>query len=587
MDEAKLKRLGRAIETSYRGLESFRLLNSGLVKEFAGPGYGTAGDEINRQKYLNLMNQAIEAYMMLLSANVPRVLTTAKTKAYSGFATHLKTALNNLLVEIEFHKTHTDWVLDAFFCVGVVKIHMADTGEIVAEDDILMDPGTPFVSNISIDDWVYDKGATKLTRAKFMGDMYRIAFEELKNEQYDQEVVAELSPTSKQDGSGERLEQISVGTEVDDDEFEPMIDLADIYIASEKKVYTFAVTNRRTFTIDPRPLMEYDWVGTEKGPYRDLGFSKVPKNIMPVGPASQLIELDKLINNLMRKQSRQAHRQKENPVYTPAGADDARSLRNAGDGEWIKVQDPREVNVIRQGGADPGNQNFMLNSMELFDRMAGNLPALLGLGASSDTVGQEKLIHGAASRKEGQMSRIVFEATLDVIRELAFLLWNDKFKTIPGELTIDGFPGYSAESNWTPDDREGEFRDYQIDIDVHSLAYQSPGERVGAIMGLLERTYIPMMQVLEAQGGTIDFSELTDILSELLNLPRLKDVVVFTAPIAEQEAGGGMTGPSHERSMPASTQRSYVRQDAGSGPRAVPQQTAVPQQQQQAPQPSR
>jgi len=565
LDEQGYIRLGRAVETSYRKLDPFRRLAMGLVSEYAGPGYGEVRDHTAKTKHINLMNQTVDAYMMLLAANTPRVLMSTHNQAHSAFAQHFGVAVNNLLKEINFGVTHADWVLDAFFCVGVIKVHMADSGQIISEDDVQMDPGMPYASNVSIDDLVYDTSARKVSEAKFIGDMYRVPFDSLKDPMYDQEVVKNLRPTSKNGVDGDRLERISVGSETDDDEFEPMIDLADIYVPREKMIYTFPVRSRQLFTLGSKPIAKFEWLGTERGPYKVLGFNQVPKNIMPVSPAAHLATLDKLINNLMGKQARQAQRQKENPVFTPAGANDAEKLRLAADGEWVGVQDPREVNVIRSGGPDPGNQNFMLNSMEIFDRMAGNLPAMLGLGTSADTVGQEKLIHASASRKEAQMQRRVIESTVDVIEELAYLLWLDEFKTIPGQIELEGMPEYKAKSDWVPGDREGEFKDYQIQIDVHSMSYQSPSDRVKAVNSLLSQTYAPMMQMLAEQGGMIDFQRLTSFYSEMLNLPRLREIVVFTAPI-DDNPGATAGLPSR----PASTERRYIRQDGNSGPDSVP-----------------
>lgn len=561
LDEKGYRSLGQAVETSYRKLDPFRKLAKALVTEYVGPGYGDAKENDTRHKYLNLMNQTVDAYMMLLAANTPRVLVSTHNREHAGFASHFKVAINNLLKEINFGATHYDFVLDAFFCIGVIKVHMADSGQVLAEGDVQMDPGSPYASNVSIDDLVYDTTARKLSEVSFIGDMYRIPFEKLKDEHYDKDVVRNLKPTSKYAVDGERIEQISTGTETDDDEFRPMIDLCDIYVPSDGMIYTFPVTNRQLLTLGSVPVAKFEWMGTEKGPYKVLGFNTVPKNIMPVSPASHLADLDLLINNLMGKQARQAQRQKENLLYSPSGAEDALRIVAAADGEAIKVNDAKEFNVTRFGGSDAGNQRLLVNSVEMFDRMAGNLPAMMGLGASSDTVGQEKLIHASASRKEGQMQRRVVEAITDVIYELAFLLWQDEFKEIPGEVELEGMPQFKAQSNWTPDDREGDFKDYAFEIDVHSMSYQSPADRVKAINSLIGQIYAPMMQMLQQQGGSIDFAKLTSIYAELLNLPRLNEVITFTSPIDDGTGGIAMGGPG----KPATTERRYVRQDGPKG----------------------
>jgi len=270
-----------------------------------------------------------------------------------------------------------------------------------------------------------------------------------------------------------------------------------------------------------------EWKGKELGPYHLLHFDEVSENIMPCSTAADLQPLDRLINNLYRKNARKASRQKDTPIYSPSGEQTARRLRNASDGEWISVTDPREVSVIKHGGIDGPLHGFMLNSMELFDRMAGNLQAMLGLGPSSDTVGQERLIQQAGSRREGQLQTAVANATIKLIKDIGLLLWEDEFTEISGEDQLDSMPEIKYDSSWSPDSREGLFSDYKFDIDIYSMQYQTPASRVQSINQLLSTIYLPMMQSVQQQGGTIDLKKLTEIHSEMLNVPRLKDIVKF------------------------------------------------------------
>jgi hypothetical protein len=39
----------------------------------------------------------------------------------------------------------------------------------------------------------------------------------------------------------------------------------------------------------------------------------------------------------------------------------------------------KEIGLIRSNGADQGNQAYLLGVIEMFDRMAGNLTAMMGL----------------------------------------------------------------------------------------------------------------------------------------------------------------------------------------------------------------
>jgi hypothetical protein len=555
-NDSHRRRLFTSTRASYKSWEPFRKLVRGLVDEYTGPGY--CGRANQQEVLLNLMNQAIDAYTMSLVANRPRVLISTKKYHLNYFARLYQESLNNLIQEIGLEYTLRDAVLNAFFCLGVVKLHLADAAPVLMENDIWMNPGEPFASCLALDNFCCDVGAQRYDQVTFAGDSYRVPFEDLKSDLYDQEIVKDLHPTSKYNLTDtERLEFISKGQETDHDEFEPRIDLMDMWIPDDGRVYTFVMDPTDRFTSQHPPVAGMDWDGPEHGPYRLLGYNDVPENIMPVSPAGHLAGLARLANNLMEKQSTRARLQRDLFTYTPAGKESARRVKTAGDNEFIAVQDQNELKMLKVGGIDGSIEAFKLGVIEMFDRMAGNLSAKLGLGPQTDTVGQEKLIHGAVSVKEAFMQARTIDFASGIIKDLGKMLWDDQAKTVPGRLTVEGAPEYSAEVTWRPGHREGRFNDYDFEVDVFSMPHQSPSQRVQSLNQLLTGIYIPMSEQLSAQGGSINLQELTDIYAELMNLPRLKRVIQFTTPAAQEgpESGG----------MPAQTSREYIRRSVPTG----------------------
>ena len=546
-DEVQRDRLFRAIEASYRELEPFRNLVRGLVDEYVCPGYG-AQNKPRREMLVSLMNQAVQAYTMTLAANRPRVLVSTPVDELKYFAQHFQLAMNGLIKEIGLEQTIRKAVKDAFFCVGIVKVHMGDSAPVMLETDLWMDPGQPFASNVSLDNWVHDMGATEFTQVSFAGDMYRVPFEDLKSDLYEQSVVKQLSPTTKwRFDEEERLDRISRGVELDKDEFLPSIDLLDVWVPRERKIFTFALAHGRKFVGKHAPLAVMDSVRPKMGPYRWLSFDDVPENIMPSSPASHLAGLHRLINNLTRKSSQQARGQKDVYTYTPAGADAAKNIERSSGNQWVEVHDKNDVGVMKIGGVDPTTQAFTLGMIQIFDRMAGNLSAQLGLGSQAPTLGQEQLIYGQVSKTEAFLQSRTIDFCNGLIMDLAELLWSDKAKVVPGELPIEGTP-YSVDATWYPWDREGDLDDYDLQVDVYSMVYQSPSQRVQAINQLLKEIYIPLAPILAQQGGVIDLRKLAEIHAELLNEPRLKDVLQFAQPMT----GGETSGPGN-------TSREYIR----------------------------
>jgi hypothetical protein len=569
------QKLFKAVERSYKDWEAFRKVNYKLVEEYAGDGYGpsSSSEGQRRETILNLLHQTVSAYMMALAANTPKVLVETRSRKLRGFARHFELALNNLTYDIGLVHTIRRWVLDSYFMIGITKVHMKDSGFVQIEQDIMADPGFPFASNVSMDNFVVDTTARRWGEVWFIGDVYRIPFEDLQDDTiWDQEAVKDVRPSSKSENAYERLENIGRGYETDQDEFVSMVDLIDLWMPREGKVVTYAC-DFRNGSMKPygKRLAELPWTGSELGPYEILGFDEVPESLMPVGPATHLSPLAKHINNIYRKQIRRARNLKENPTYTPGAEKSARNLLTSSDGDHICVQDNQELSAIRTGGVDQENQMFMLNMMDHFNSLAGNVQAMIGLSPQADTLGQERMIQGAVSGVVAQMANRVNECVTSLITNLARLLWDDEVNTIRGEMKLPGLDGYSAQSDWIPGDREGEFTDYQISIDIFSMPYKSASDKASSILQLVSQVYVPLSDQLMAQGGTIDMRELNDMLADLMDQPRLKEIIRFTTPIspapASSEGGSRGGGP---------TTREYVRRSAGSGDkgRSVSQQQA-------------
>jgi hypothetical protein len=548
-------RLFRAAHASYRNQEPFRLISQNLARDHAGSGYGS--EEGKRyETVINLMNQMVDAYMMSLVANRPRVLLSTRHQGLKFFAKKFEVNLNNLIEEIRLEETLARWVLDAFFGMGIIKIHLANSAPVLLENGIWMDPGVPYASNIPLDNFVWDNSATSWENIAYAGDWYRIPFDDLKSEVYDQEAVEanKLTPTTKFASDEDRLEKITLGHETDIDEFRPMVDVADFWVPEDAKIYTWAIDPRQPFIGKGQPIAQMTWDGPEGGPYHRLGFGDVPENIMSIAPAAQVSYMAKNINNLLRMQLKRAREFKRVHGYSPSGADDAKQAQRAGDDQWLKMQNPKEIGEITIGGIDPPTQAFILETMNLFDRMAGNLPAMLGLGPQAETLGQEKLIHGAVSSKEAKMQLKVLGGTRQVVRDLGWMLWNDQVRVQQATIPIQGAEGYEIDATWTPDDREGDFFDYNFDIDVYSMAYQSPQQRLQALLGLLQQAFFPAAEMMAAQGGVIDMAELASVCAEYSHQPKLNDIIKFINAPEQEPPSGDLP------KKPAITNRTYQHQ---------------------------
>lgn len=548
----RFRALHKAIENSYKSVDWARNLNRNLVMDYHGPAYGANSNLLEHP--INKVNQAIDIWTMLVAANRPKVSITTNFDLLRPFARHYEQAVNNLITEIHIEDTIRRWVLDAFFMVGIVKVHLKDSALVEMETDLWMDPGSPFASNVSLDDFVYDASAKKWSEVKYAGDMYRIPFADIaagvEQGMYDADVAAELTPNSKVKHTDDaRLEAISRGIETDEDEFEPMIDLCDIWVARDRKVYTFAVKDRTNFILaNTNPLAEMDWTEPDHGPYHLLGFSDVPENILPLSPIQHIQSLNKTINSLARKQAHQAERQKENPIYNPAGKDTIKALVDAPDGFAVKG-DPKEVGLWTQGGAHQGNQALMLLFMEVLDGLAGNLQALGGLGPQAKTVGQEQIVADSSNRKVAAMQGRVITAAAQLCQSLGYMLWEDQWKEVTSMMQVEG-TNYELPVTWKPGDREGNFQQYNFAVDVLSMQSRPPAQIAETILGLMERLIVPLAPMMMQTGALIDFPALITELSQLYDIEQLKRIITFATPpepdtLKPQDKLSGGRAPTH------------------------------------------
>ena len=523
--ESERARLFKCIEYSTRNLRPFRELRKNLVKDYVGTYYNQGADTPTSEIIMNLMYQTAETYTMSLAANRPRVLVTSKFPELSWFSHHFQRSINNLIEEIHLEETLRKAVLEAFFGMGVIKVYTAEAGLVQLEgEDEWVDPGKPYAENISLDDFVYDIEATSWNKIRFALNKYKMSRKKAEEDSsFDQKVLKNLPKATRESGMMDHrpdkpLRDAFVG-ESKPEAYEPEIELMDVWLPYENLVATFHVGGNSP------PLRVVEWDGPESGPFHILTLAaEVPDQIMGVSPAMNLKPLNDIINGLLRKQKRQAQRQKDIPFYQDGAHEDAQRLQRAADGEWTRVSNPESVNVLKMGGVDQQNQAFSMAMQEQFDRMAGNLQMMAGLGPQSDTATQDKLIHGAVSKREANMQYRVVDFTTNICRDLGWLLWADQSKEMETEYEIAGIHFTTV---WTPELREGDFLQYNFDIEPYSMMYKSPSEKLNNITQFVTQIAMPMQQNMMESGGSIDFQELTLLYSELLDIPRLKEVVVF------------------------------------------------------------
>lgn len=557
--ETDRNRLKRAVDWSKEQLRPFRDTRRRLVADYVGPKYGNCeGKEV---QFMSLMYQAATTYQFTLAANRPRVLVNTDYTALLPFARRFQLNLNNLIAEIRLEETLQQAVLEAFFKLGVVKVCLADSVEVELEPNRWADPGRPFARVVSLDRYLHDMSAERIPEMAWALDYYTVDFDKLRDGNlFDQKVVELLTPTEKNDtktrDGQDTVAQLGQGGRTNDAMLYDCIELVDVWLPTDKIVATFEAS------FEHGPLAVRPYEGPETGPYKYLSFDDVPDNTMPTSPGEQLDDLASLINSLTRKAARQSKGAKTVNIYEGDAEEDAKRIMRAPDQAFIKVNNAQGVGVMKIGGVDPGNHAFSMQLVDVFDRMAGNLQSMAGLGPQADTLGQENMIQATVSKKAAKMQYRVTAFTAEIAKDLGWLMWSDQVMQREAYEEVEGHPDIRIPAGWSPDLREGDFSQYKFDLEPYSMEYQSPGQRASELVQIVTQVVIPVSQtpVAQAQGMSVDMEAMLDELASLRNLPQLRRIVKFEGALPEAMLPSS-DGP---RQSPATT-RTNVRKNVSSG----------------------
>lgn len=545
-----IKRLYSSIAHSRKALSPFRENRLAAVKQYVGRHYGDNGpdDEVP----LDLLELCVQTYKHLLAAKAPRELVNTSFKQLKPTAYLLELSVERLVEEIKLKQTLQMAVLEALFSIGIVKIGL-ERGGTIEIDGETHDLGQPYCDVVHLDDWVHDCTARRWGEAMYMGNRYRLPYDTvMESPNLDRKMRDKLTPTelkTQNEGGDDRTSSLSQDSGRQDSEFREMIELWDMWLPRENLIITLPFEEDADVT---KALRAIDYDGPEVGPYLKLSYNEVPENIMPLPNVAVIMDMQLLANSMMRKLGRQAKRQKTQLLFRAGDEKDAERIIGASDGQAVRVDNIEATKEVSYGGIDPRSLAFLIQVKELFSYQVGNLDALAGLGAMSDTVGQDKLISSSANQRIQDMQLQTSDFAHQVMKSLAWYLWTDPFIDMPLTKRV---PGTDLEipTSFTPEDREGDFLDYNFQMKPYSMQFLSPQEELMIVDATLDRV-APFMPVLEQQGITFNVAEYLKFRRRVTNVQAIEDMFVFAAP---QEGERPMVGQPPAKS--ATTHRTYER----------------------------
>ena len=538
------------------------------VEQYAGAHWSEEG--VQETVPLNLLALYVAIVGRGLIAKNPRVMLSTFQKANKPTITAMNTWVNQELEEMHIARIFQRAIVDALFCVGCLKVSLTTPAE-SAHSAWGLKAGHPSISVVDLDDFVYDLHARDWSEVSFIGHRYRVPLDAVRDDSSYSSERKNLTPSVDPLFNPEGDQRISVlgrtmyGSNTE--EYEEMVDLWEVYEPRHRRIVTLSCNpdagpqggTSYGRGSDVVPLRVQPWVGPATGPYHMLGFHVVPGNIMPKAPIQDLIDLHMLANNIYRKLSRQADRQKQILAVRGSATEDAARVQNANDGDIVRVDNPDNLKVMDFGGPNQVNMQLLLDAVNRFSTMAGNMELMGGLSPQSKTATQDKMLNENASGTMASMQDTTVTYVSSVIKSLCWYYHHDPIQVQRSTFSIPSMPAISVERAITPQQRlKVPWKDLQIKVDPYSMQHQTPQGRLQALDQLVQKTVMPMMQILQPQGITLDANAYLKKWGEYADDPDVAEILTITDPPA-QEPGGGGGGPAP--GMPAETTRNYVREN--------------------------
>ncbi len=543
----RLKELNSALKWSRGRLQKFREDRLKLVKQYVGFYYG---EEHSQDRVpVNYILEMATIYIQRLAASEPRVLITTKYPQLKSFAETFSLALNHLVGKrLGFRATLQRAVLDAMFTRGTIKVGLNYTpGNMAGEHQ---NPAEPFADCVSLDEWVHDCQAKSWEQCAFMGDRYDIDYEFFKESGLFQNTDA-LKPVQK-DSNEDRASQLTEGyTFYGHNSLYDAVQVWDIFLPKEKLILTIPAGKNAEDVV----LRTVEWEGPEHGPYHFLGFNPVPDNILGVSPLFSIYDMHDAGNRLYNKLIRQGERQKNIGVVLDGDDTGAERIQRAKDGEIYRITG-RGIEERNFGGINQQNLAFFMQMGNLLDQMGGNLKTLGGLGASADTLGQDQMITASASTRVANMTDEVYAFVQPIVRDLAWWLFYDPMVDLLLQRQIPG-TDIQVPVQFNQEEREGDFLDYNFEIEPYSLQRESPQTRLAAVQNVIN-VLTPLAPLMQQQGIQINVEGYLRTIARYTNMTELQDFISFGNVSQQPENPIGQPPPDSKLS-PSSTNRTYTR----------------------------
>lgn len=514
-DPKQFANLHKAVKYNYAKLKPFRTVRALNIKAARGHYYNTDDDTPDAVRDpVNMLDQFTQILVRSFVQSNPRARVTSRSNP--KVAAIQQEHLNITIREIKLLDTLRQCVREAI--QGYMGI--AYCSQTPTEND---PAGESFVAPITLPNFVADLAHDEFYQADLIGHRFSRRIGELRgNDLYDQELVATLrgrrSGWSELDDGG--------GHDNYDEDQGSLFDWADIWAIYVQPANLMVYMSGNADINRPLRVESYD--GPEFGPYVLLGFDRVLDELMPNSRAAMMLDMHDFVNTQYLRIFMKEDQAADFHTYEGGAEQDARAIRDAQDGELVQVNNNASVVRRTKPGTNPQALATAIHGRQLFDELSGMIRVLGGVGPIAETATQERLANANISRLIRDMQLQVIEFTKTILQNLAWFEWTHPTRTRQVELKV-GKRGMAITEMWSPEIREGDFIEHEIDIVPDSLEHRSSAQQLEHLVRAVQGIVIPLSQMPSERPVVLKTPEFLAKYAELDNLPELAEVADYAA----------------------------------------------------------
>lgn len=544
MPEITPEQLQSAAMMGMRRIRNYRRARTMFIREYTGEYYSREAGLMG-ERPINLIYNAVRVLLPNYVMKNPKVNVRSRYPQYAAYAEKLSLAAQDLNDQLKLKYILRELIVDALFGFAVARTGLANSDNMVRIDNQYIDLGQIFTKRVDLDNIIIDPDCKKFEEAAFIGEVIEIPRHVLlEMDGVDKEAVENLPTSSASLDTHDAAREISNRTQYGNKfrRDQDIVRVAQVWIRDANAMVIFPDPAIGTAT---EYIKVSDYYGPDGGPYTFLQFSPpVPDNPIPISIVGIWHDLHVAANRAFRKMMDQIDRQKDIVGYRPSNLEDAQEVMDSEDGDMVPMEDPSSVNPMSFGGQNPENERAVSSLSSWFSTMSGNTDQLSGAASDADTATEAQIIQGNSNVTIEDGRDLLYDFTAEINRKQMWYLHTDPLVELP---LVRRQPGRADEYVLlTPEDRQGDFLDYNFDIEMKSMSKLSYALRSKRVVDFSTRVIPAVLNsamVSQQMGMKFNAQVLIEKLAEDLDIGEYMAEVFEDPQFYERLAIKSMIGP--------------------------------------------